>query len=257
MDKEAKKEKEVGNEAERLNPRLQVVLDAINNSSEAKRALQRLIAGGCDRLRLLTALYWYCGNIAKEAKTQRQKKEANDELQRRIEAVRMDAENFEKRLGDLSNQLNKVAGEVDRMLSELKEKMGIIYHDPEIEGLPSIAIDFAKDLKRCRTALKKSLRDMRRDEDGTIEGGRKQYLFYLACLAREVTMQPYPLIARLVSAVRGEKEPDYFKLANTLLHKVERYADKYPLGCMMLGTIQQRLSRFGIRNPKAAQSHFS
>jgi hypothetical protein len=78
-------------------------------------------------------------------------------------------------------------------------------------------------------------------------------------------MRPYPLIARLVAAVRGEKEPDYKILADTLRHKVERYADKYPLGCLVLAADFQAAyydqnplptgsSRDKIRTPKAAKN---
>jgi hypothetical protein len=175
--------------------------------------------------KLLTALYWYCGDLSGEVVDGKPIGGAEG-LKIKIEAALKDARNFAKRLGDVSNQLNKVAGEVERLLVELQERAGIRYLDPQTQNLPLLSRAFADNLDRYRKGLLKAIREMRIGKDGKRVGGRKQYLFYLWCLVRDVTNEPYPLIARLVAAVERQESRDYGRLANRLRRSVERLAGK-------------------------------
>jgi hypothetical protein len=229
-EKEEKEEKKGTYSTGDLRPKFQGVLDAINKIEEAKKVFRTLIAAGCDRTDLLAALYWYCGNspvntAAPMTNVQRER------VKRRIEELRIDEQKFARRLEDGSKKLKEVADQVDGLLSEFPERTGMTHHG---ETLPSEMRDFAEYLNCLHRASKKILRDLKRDQDGTIMAGRKQYLFYLACLVREVTEEPNPMIARLVAAVRGEKEPNYPKLANTLGRAVDRYKEKHLLWCLVI-----------------------
>jgi len=232
MEKKEKEEKEGEDVSRTLSPGVEAMLGIVNKSPDASKALRQLVKAGCDRDKLLTALYWYCGDLSGEV-VDGKPIEGPGGLKITIEAVLKDARNFAKRLGDVSNQLKRVPGEVERLLVELQEKANIRYHDPQTQNLPSLSRAFADHLDRYRRGLQKSIREMRVGKDGTRVGGRKEYLFYLWCLVFDVTDEPYPLIARLVAAVERQESPNYVQLANTLRRSVDRFLRKNPAVAMM------------------------
>lgn len=233
MKKTEKKEKEgqeVRKSADILHSKFQEVLDAIDKVKEARKVFRELTAAGCDRNDLLAALYWYCGKSPANTAAPMTNIE-REKLRKRIEEVRKEEEAFKGRLEDASNKLKGAANLVDGLLSEFPERTGMTYYG---ENLPAKMRDFAEHLNRLQRGAKRNLRDIKKDRDGTIVGGRKQYLFYLTCMVREVTEQPNERVARLVAAVRGEKEPNYTKLANTLGRAVNRFKDRNLLWCIIV-----------------------
>jgi hypothetical protein len=184
---------------------LQTVLDSINSVSEAKKAFRTLTLLGCDRRTLLENLNAYCGGTSDEAR-----------------ATLKAALNFRDRLKKAAARLDEDADLIERMEQERQRLAGITTHSPV--DLPSELREFAESLAGLAGAYDTNLKNVRPKRKGNITAGRTWFLAELVWYIEKktATEKPYPLLARLVAAVRKEKEPNYVKLADALRNAVKR-----------------------------------
>jgi hypothetical protein len=148
---------------------------------------------------VLDSLYWYCGDISGEV-VDGQPIGGPEGLKRKIKAVQKDTQNFAKQLKKCSEELKRLAEVVERIRSELKRKADTPGLEPAGAELPSRMREFSGKLEEHHRILQSHLRELRTQDDGSVEGGRKQFLFDLVDRAFEVTSQPYAPIARLVAS---------------------------------------------------------
>jgi hypothetical protein len=106
----------------------------------------------------------------------------------------------------------------------LREIGGITPHDPDFDKLPSIQRAFADEVESWEPILKKTIgRGVRVEEDGRITGGRGEALSILVDLVGRVTNDPYAQIAPLVAVIRGDSDPSYAYIADSLRSAFNRY----------------------------------
>lgn len=179
-------------------------MDAINDNAGAKRALQTLEEEGCDRLVILTNLFFYCGGTEEE-----------------LRVGLKDALNFRDRLERLSTRLVEDAKGVETVLENCR-----MYGVADIHGFD----DLSPTLRRLGTlmaTLGKVMRDRlknvrlggakRTRSKGGAKGrvnlvaGRTHHLVYLANYVKGLSERPaakhYELLARLVAAVQNDERP--------------------------------------------------
>lgn len=207
MDKKPKKEKEVENEAEKLNPRLQSILRKIESVPKAKKEMRKLLAAGCDRTNLLGALFASFGGSRGELQVGWVVAvRLRDELPKLAERLADDATRIESVFKDLRNAAN---------LSGVSE----------YKNLPSVLRELADTLRRIGRGAKTSLHHVKADSKNVrqLTRGRGHQVFELVCLLEEADVtQPYARLARLANAIRNEEEYDEVT-ANALRKMVDGY----------------------------------
>jgi hypothetical protein len=207
MDKEAKKEKEVGNEAVQLNPRLQNILTKIESVPAAEKEFRKLLGAGCDRTELLGGLFASFGGSRGElqvglAVAQR----LREELPKLADRLQEDARRMESVFQDLGSTGNR---------------SGI----SEYEQIPSALEKLAETLRRFGRGAKTSLHRVKRRNVRQLTRGRGHQVFELACQLEENDVtQPYARLARLANAIRNKKEHDEVT-AGALRKMVQRYRE--------------------------------
>jgi hypothetical protein len=184
---------------------LRRVLCSINSDSEGRQAFRFLTLRGCDRRTLLENLNAYCGGTI-------------DEARRALKA----ALNFGNRLKKAAVRLNEDADLIVRMEQDRQRLAGITLHSPV--DLPSELREFAESLAALARAYDTNLKNVRPNRKGNISAGRTWFLAELVWHIEEKKVEdnPYPLLARLVAAVRKDSERNYVMLADALRNAVKR-----------------------------------
>jgi hypothetical protein len=233
MDKKEKKEKEekkgiaatVG-----LHPRVQSMLDAINEVPEAREALRSLVRNGCDRSVILTNLFFYCGGTAEE-----------------LRVGLKNALDFRDRLGWVSNRLVEDAAWVEEMTEKCIKYRTPIYG---LSDLPATLRSFAEMLSTVGTAYRRGLKNVRLGNKDTRKGkersksrmnptaGRTQHLVYLAYYVKGLGDLPrsrhFQLLARLVAAVLNDQRP-ILRVADGLRNAVAAFVKRRPFLASVIG----------------------
>jgi len=184
---------------------LRRVLDSINADSKAKQAFGILTLRGCDPRTLLENINAYCGGTSEEART----------------ALKTTL-SFRDRLKKAVDRLNEDAALIEGIEKDRQQFAGITMYPPV--GLPAELREFAESLAALAGAYDTNLKNVRPNRKGNITAGRTWYLAELVWHIDKfkATDRPYPLLARLVAAVRKDSEPNYFKLADALRNVVKR-----------------------------------
>jgi hypothetical protein len=208
MNKKEKKEKEVENKAEKLNPQLQNILRKIKSVPEAKKEMRKLLAAGCDRTNLLGGLFASFGGSRGELQVGWVVAvRLRDELPKLAERLADDAERIESVFNDLGN-------------------VGNLSGVPEYKNLPSVLRELADTLRRIGRGVKTSLHHVKADRKSLrqLTRGRGHQVFELVCLLEEADVtQPYARLARLANAIRNEEEYDEVT-AGALRKMADRYS---------------------------------
>ena len=219
IDKLEKKEKQVNNvdtqkESEKPVGRwLQLVLPKINAVPAAQRAWKVLVKAGFDlqdQEEVAEYLFGYSGGT-------------NDQLKRGAERARRFRDEFEPVIA----QLRATAGAVERMIKDLRDIGHTTIHSQRFDALPSILKEFANNLDELRPVFKKIVaKGVKIEKDGRVTGGRSEQLSVLVSVVsriKKVEAEPYAFLAPMVTAVRGDAEPNYVYVADELRNAVNRY----------------------------------
>jgi hypothetical protein len=252
MEKLEKKEKKGNEWPDDMRSGIQLALTKIKADGKASMALRALKGQGFDEVRLAKIVYFYCGGTERQAQAG---------LQAMLE--------FADDLGSMARQLLEDSERLKRIIKKLEQggtgviSMTAVTHVPGIvDGtLPTSMRDFGEMLLILAKSYEKGLKNIRiggkerrganrikgEKQELNISAGRTQWLLYLAYLIggdKGPGISHYLQIARLVAAVRGDREPVYTTIAQTLQHAARKFQEE-DLGraCLLAATAQEEFDR--------------
>lgn len=209
MEKIAKKEKEAAGAKveEPTGGWLRLVLPKIKSVPAAGKRWKELTEAGVDPEEMAEYLYGYCGA-------------SKEQLKRGLKVAR----HFRNELKPAAAEIRHTADTTERILKDLREIGGIKIHDPGFDRLPSVQRAFADELEVLAPVVNRTMaRGVRVEKDGRItSGAASEALSLLVDLVDTVATEPYASIAPLVAAVRGDVNPSYDYIADSLRNAYNR-----------------------------------
>jgi hypothetical protein len=197
-----------------LHPRLQSLLDKINADPKASEALRTLTSKGVNAVDILTGLFSFCGGT-------------ENELRSGLKYGR----NFVRRLRQAVERLREDVELVSQLRREAA-KLGIRLYAPAFRQHSESSRGVVDMFDTALRGFSPAFWNVRLGKPGKakLSAGRADHL---ASLVYEITEkvsppsskpqpQHYALLARLVAAVRGDANPNYFLIQDALRKSVAR-----------------------------------
>ncbi len=190
-----------------------LVLPKIESVPLAKQNWRILSEAGVDLEEVAAHLHRFCGGTKEELKVG-------------LRAARQ----FRARFAPGIREIERAATTVRVLSKDLSGIAGIKIHDPDFDKLPSLMERFANELKEYSDQVQRNVaRGVKVDKSGRISGdGRTESLVVLVGTVAAVTDEPYALLAPLVAVIRGDVNPSYGHIADSLRKICGRHKKKTP-----------------------------